>query len=97
VIFGGGRHLDFAKETSTTFELNQYLQETLEQRLREVILPKTPFVVAQRWAGIMAFGQTKQPILKHHSPNVVLGVRMGGMGVAIGSQIGQQVVDEYLD
>jgi gamma-glutamylputrescine oxidase len=97
VIFGGGRHLDFAKETSTTFELNQYLQETLEQRLREVILPKTPFVVAQRWAGIMAFGQTKQPILKHHSPNVVLGVRMGGMGVAIGSQIGQQVVDKYLN
>lgn len=95
VIFGGGRHLDFSTETTTDFELNEYLQQELENRLRTVILPSTPFKVAQRWAGIMAFGASKQPIIKKYSPNVVLGVRMGGMGVAIGSQVGHQIAHDF--
>jgi hypothetical protein len=43
--------------------------------------------VAQRWAGIMAFGSTKQPIVKAISARVFGAYRMGGMGVALGSRV----------
>ncbi|MBV7531943.1 FAD-binding oxidoreductase [Chitinophaga sp. sic0106] len=89
VLFGGGRQLDFSGESTTEFQYNDRIQHQLEELLRTVILPDTPFTVADRWTGIMAFGKTKQPIIQHYSPNVILGVRMGGMGVAIGAKVGE--------
>jgi glycine/D-amino acid oxidase-like deaminating enzyme len=46
----------------------------------------------------MAFGPDKQPIVQPHPtlPQVFLGVRMGGMGVAIGSMIGDSITDLML-
>ena len=41
----------------------------------------------------MAFGDTKEPILKPISKNVFAGVRLGGMGVAIGSMVGEKLAD----
>jgi glycine/D-amino acid oxidase-like deaminating enzyme len=91
VLFGGGRNLDFEKEHTTALELNEMIQLDLENKLRELILPGNEFEIDLRWSGIMAFGTTKQPILKQHSPRVYVGVRMGGMGVAIGSEVGFQL------
>jgi hypothetical protein len=48
------------------------------------------------WSGIMAFGETKAPIVKHLSDKMVLGVRLGGMGVAIGSIVGEEVAELIL-
>ncbi|NIG57269.1 FAD-binding oxidoreductase [Chitinophaga sp. Cy-1792] len=93
VLFGGGRQLDFKGETTTAFEYNDRIQHELEALLRTVILPDQPFTIEDRWTGIMAFGKTKQPVIKHYSENIVLGVRMGGMGVAIGSKVGEQLAD----
>ena len=57
-------------------------------------MPNTPFEVDMQWAGIMAFGTTdKMPILKKISPHIVAGVRLGGMGVAIGSLLGEQIYE----
>ncbi len=39
----------------------------------------------------MAFGQTNEPIVKQISDHIVLGVRLGGMGIAIGSLVGEEV------
>lgn len=93
VLFGGGRNEDFAGETTLEFGVTPLIMNLLEEKLRTVILPYTNFRIAMRWAGIMAFGSTKQPIVKPLStlPGVYLGVRMGGMGVAIGSLIGEQL------
>lgn len=88
VLFGGGRNLDKQTENTTAFEFNDTIQKDLEEKLQSLILPETPFKVAHRWTGIMAFGSTKQPIVKKHSEHIYVGVRMGGMGVAIGSEIG---------
>ena len=41
----------------------------------------------------MGIGSTKQPIVKKISPNVSIGLRMGGMGVALGSLIGKELSD----
>lgn len=88
VLFGGGRNLDKQTEETTAFELNERIQQDLENKLRDFILPGVAFTVAQRWTGIMAFGENKTPIVKKHSERVWVGVRMGGMGVAIGSEVG---------
>ncbi|HJT73774.1 MAG TPA: FAD-dependent oxidoreductase [Chitinophaga sp.] len=97
VLFGGGRNLDFAGEATTHFELNLRIQEELETRLRKIILPGLSFTVADRWTGIMAFGSNRQPLVKHYSDSVILGVRMGGMGVAIGSAVGSQLAGWLLE
>lgn len=39
----------------------------------------------------MAFGETKKPIEENQSDNVYLAVRLGGMGVAIGSSVGRRL------
>jgi gamma-glutamylputrescine oxidase len=93
VLFGGGRNLDFETERTTDFALNKLIQIDLEQKLADVILPGVHFQVAQRWTGIMAFGITKYPIVKAFSKRVFGAFRMGGMGVALGSETARQLVD----
>ncbi|MCW3467475.1 NAD(P)/FAD-dependent oxidoreductase [Chitinophaga nivalis] len=91
VLLGGGRQLDFAGETSVDFVFNDRIQHELETLLRTLILPDQPFTIESRWTGIMAFGPTKKPIVRAYTDNIILGVRMGGMGVAIGSMIGEKL------
>jgi len=95
VLFGGGRNLDFENETSTEFNLNPKIHKRLDNLLKTVILPNTHFEVEHRWCGIMGVGTEKKPIVKKISPNVVCAVRMGGMGVAIGSLVGKLAVTEF--
>lgn len=92
VLFGGGRNLDFAGETTTEIALNNAIQQDLEQKLKELILPGTPFEINMKWAGIMAFGQDKNPIVQRISARVAGAFRMGGMGVALGSQVAKELV-----
>lgn len=87
VLLGGGRNLDFETETTTTFAINEKIKIDLLSKLQNEILPNTPFEIDMHWAGIMAFGKTKQPILHQHSENVWGAFRLGGMGVALGSQL----------
>jgi gamma-glutamylputrescine oxidase len=91
ILLGGGRNLDFDAETTSEFELNSRIQQDLEAKLYELIFPKRKLNVDMRWSGIMAFGKTKMPIIKQISENVVAGVRLGGMGVAIGSLLGKRL------
>jgi gamma-glutamylputrescine oxidase len=93
VLFGGGRNKDFENEASTNFELNEMIQEDLKQKLREIIIPNKSFEIDLQWTGIMAFGTTKQPIIQRHSNRILIGVRMGGMGIAIGSEVGYRLAN----
>ncbi|KGO90383.1 NAD(P)/FAD-dependent oxidoreductase [Flavobacterium suncheonense] len=93
ILFGGGRNLDFEGETTSEFGLTKKIQHRLEQLLKEVILPNTDYTIAHRWSGIMGLGSHKKPIVEQLSPNVYCGVRLGGMGVAIGSLVGQELAD----
>ena len=66
------------------------IQDALENLLRTVIIPGQPYTIAQRWSGIMGMGPSKTPIIEHRSPRVIVAVRMGGMGVAIGIRVARQ-------
>lgn len=93
ILFGGGRNLDFEGETTTDLTQTDLIQNRLDELLKEVILPNTDFKIAHRWSGIMGLGSSKRPIVEQLSQNVYCGVRLGGMGVAIGSLIGQELAD----
>jgi glycine/D-amino acid oxidase-like deaminating enzyme len=93
ILLGGGRNLAFETETTTELGQTELIQNSLETLLKEVILPNTDFKIAHRWSGIMGLGSTKNPIVEQLSDNVYCGVRLGGMGVAIGSLIGKELAD----
>ena len=97
VLFGGGRNIDFEGEQSTAFEFNEKIRADLTEKLQHIILPGVKFEIADWWTGIMAFGKTKFPILKRNSNRVSVAVRMGGMGVAMGSEIGEKLAGMMLE
>ncbi|WP_343695830.1 FAD-dependent oxidoreductase [Flavobacterium sp.] len=93
ILLGGGRNLDFETETTTEFGQTEIIQNKLEDLLKNVILPNQDFQIAHRWSGIMGVGNSKSPVVSQLSENVFCGVRLGGMGVAIGSLIGTELAD----
>lgn len=88
ILLGGGRHLDFEGETTTNFAPNVRINAALLEKLQKEILPGVPFEIEHAWSGIMCVGAEKKPIIRSLNKNVHAGVRMGGMGVAIGSAVG---------
>jgi len=93
VLFGGGRNLDFEAENTNSLDNTPLIINKLKDILKEVILPETTYEIDYTWAGIMGVGNTKQNIVKPISDNIVCAVRMGGMGVAIGSLIGKEAAE----
>ena len=91
ILFGGGRNLDLKGEETTEMTETDLIQNRLETLLKTEIIPNTPFEIEQRWSGIMGVGNQKRPIIKQLSNHVFCGVRLGGMGVAIGSNVGKNL------
>lgn len=90
VLLGGGRNVDPQGETTDEFGTTPEIRRSLLQLLEEVILPQRKVEIDTWWSGIMGIGTEKQPIVKKLSDRVVVAVRMGGMGVAIGSLVGER-------
>ena len=91
VLLGGGRNLDFEGETTTSHEITDGIQGALEELLRSVILPEhTDVAIEHRWAGTMAFTDNKQPVVAFAKPRVLVAFGCNGMGIAIGSSIGEE-------
>ena len=93
VLLGGGRNLDLKTEETTTLGETALIQNKLEELLRETIFPNVDFEIDKRWIGIMGVGVQKKPIVKQLSSNTFCGVRLGGMGVAIGNLVGRELAD----
>jgi len=91
VLFGGGRNLDFKTEATWEFGHTETVKEKLLTYLNEVILPGQEFEVDYWWSGIMGFGEINKPIIKQVEPNVFCAVRCNGMGIAMGSLVGEEV------
>ncbi len=92
VLIGGGRHLFRQNEHTYRMQTTAQVQKHLEKILKKYILTNQPFTVDDSWAGIMGFGSLneKGSLVKQISRNIVCGVRLGGMGIAIGAEIGQK-------
>ena len=91
LLIGGARHLDrdWMDRSSPPEEVSEYLKTLVS----EVILPNTKWTIDRQWVGFLGVGSQKTPIVEEVDKNVYLAVRMGGMGVAIGSLIGKTVAE----
>ena len=82
LLIGGGRHWGIDAP------------EALEARLLETmqaIWPESKSVnVDHRWTGVLGIGQARLPIVQAVQSGIHVAVRLGGMGVAMGMQCGQQ-------
>ena len=93
VLLGGARNKAFEEEQTTEMHPSVKIQEELEAYLSAIVLPRFhgQYTIQHRWAGIMAFGNEKIPIVKELSPNLFCAVRMSGMGVALAPVVAQKV------
>ncbi len=90
LLLGGFRHLDPSVETTTEFGYSPNIQRALEDFLYTHLLPEKSISITHRWSGIMGIGPTKEPILEEVMPGLWAAIRLGGMGVAIGTQLGME-------
>lgn len=90
ILLGGARHLDLAGETTSEFGFSADIQDYLSHFLKTVILPHQTVEVDYWWSGIMGIGAAKQPLVRKLTDQIAVSVRMGGMGIAIGSLIGEE-------
>jgi glycine/D-amino acid oxidase-like deaminating enzyme len=95
VLLGGARNKAFDDERTTNMNTSEFIQSELEKYLDEVVLPnfKGQYSIESRWAGIMAMGNEKMPIVKEVQPNIFCCIRMSGMGVALAPIVSQQVAE----
>jgi hypothetical protein len=92
VLLGGGRNLDKPGETTMEPGINPKVEEGLNRFLKEVLFPNSEVPKIEfRWSGIMGMGEIKRPIIKTLQPGLHAGVRMGGMGIAIGTLVARQL------
>jgi glycine/D-amino acid oxidase-like deaminating enzyme len=99
VLLGGARNKAFEEERTTDMSTTGFIQSHLENYLDEVVIPnfKGQYTIENRWAGIMAMGSEKMPIVKEVQPNIFCCIRMSGMGVALAPVVSQQVAEMMLD
>ncbi|KXK39651.1 MAG: FAD-binding oxidoreductase [Saprospiraceae bacterium] len=93
ILIGGGRNLDLDGEMTDNFGLTDKIQHYLLDIL-DSIYPGASTQIDHWWSGIMGVGPSKYPIIKWLDDSVLAGVRLGGMGVAIGSYLGEQLAEE---
>jgi gamma-glutamylputrescine oxidase len=93
VLFGGGRNIDFNSEQTYDPGHTEQVKQQLLRYLNEMILPDQDAEVDYWWSGIMGFGEELKPIIKQVQPDVFCAVRCNGMGVAMGSLVGEEVAE----
>ena len=96
LFIGGGRNLDKAGETTETLENTELITNAIKSLVFEKIIPGKTIQWEYQWAGIMGVGSEKKPIVELIDSNVAAGIRLGGMGVAIGSLVGEQLAELFV-
>ena len=97
VLFGGGRNIDFNSEQTYDLGHTEEVKRQLISYLNEMILPGQNAEVDYWWSGIMGFGEELKPIIKQVQPGVFCAVRCNGMGVAMGSLVGEEVAEIVME
>lgn len=97
ILLGGGRNLDPETEKTADFDANPKIRKALTELLHTVVCPDRPVEIDTWWTGILGLGPVKKPIIQQVSPRITVAVRLSGMGVAIGTLVGQEGAEMALD
>ena len=90
ILIGGARH-KFEAEDTGSFGISEDVESYLRTFIEQQLMVKEPFRFESKWSGILAVGSQKKPIIQQVSDRQFIGIRMGGMGVAIGSLVGKEL------
>ncbi|MBK8514784.1 MAG: FAD-binding oxidoreductase [Saprospiraceae bacterium] len=93
ILLGGGRNIDHQAELTDQFGNTPVISDYLKTIL-ETIYPGGSNKIDYWWSGILGVGPSKYPICEWVNPDILVGVRMGGMGIAIGSYMGDKLASE---
>ena len=88
LLIGGGRNLDIESENTISIDKNPQITNYLINFVKDHILLDQKFEITDHWSGILGLGPVKSPIIKLVNNQIGVAVRLGGMGVAIGTRVG---------
>jgi len=91
LLIGGARNKDAEMESTSVFAPNEKIIEHLVKFAKRYL--NDSFVPDFSWSGIIATGKNKFPIIKKSTAGPYIAARLGGMGVATGSQVARCIVD----
>lgn len=91
ILLGGFRNLDKESEQTKEPGTTDLIQSALEELLHDNILYGMKPKIEHRWSGVMGFGPELKPIVREVRSGVFCAVRCSGMGIAMGSLLGEQV------
>ena len=90
ILLGGARNRAPVEETTDQFGVTDLIQDQLKSFLKDIILPTQTVTIEHTWSGVLGVGPTKAPIIQKISKRIGMAVRLGGMGIAIGTQVGEE-------
>ena len=96
LLIGGARN-KFIKEDVGEFGLTKEVEDYLKGFIERHLNITEAFKFEHKWSGILAVGSQKMPIIRQYTERQFVGIRMGGMGVAIGSLVGTELANLVLD
>lgn len=96
ILLGGARNVDFQNEFTMEPGTTPVIQSALEHFL-DKIYPGASSMIEHRWSGTLGVGFSKNPICRWQDEYILVGVRLGGMGVAIGSWLGEKLSGYILE
>lgn len=91
VLLGGARNLAFEAEKTDANSTSEFIQKQLEHFLARHILCNQSYTIESRWAGTMAMGSGKMPLVEPVGERSFCCVRMSGMGVALAPIVAEKV------
>ena len=96
LLVGGARNLDRVGETTDELGGNERIYQHLETFIQQTFDWDSLPPIALRWSGILGFGPNKQPVVRRLSSRESVAVGLGGMGVAIGTLMGEEAAQMVL-
>ncbi len=90
ILIGGARHKFMKDESTTEFGTTGQVKDYLKRYLEEQILGH-PITFDHEWSGILSGGADKKVLIENPEKGLYYGVRLGGMGIAIGSWVGKEL------
>ncbi len=91
LLLGGGRDIAMQEETTSNFGQTDRIKQYLLSFMYDVLRIDKSINVDHWWSGILGVGPSKSTIVDEYRKDHFIGVRMGGMGVALGSEVGYKL------
>ena len=83
LLIGGGRHWDCSDDTERTEKLIHWAKAHIKGA--------EDIQIEHHWVGQLGIGAQRMPLVRELKQGLFVGVRLGGMGVAIGTHVGKML------